>query len=590
MEKQYDVFISYSSKDEKTADAMVRVLESLKLRCWIAHRDIPFGANWATEIDRAIHNSTVLVLLMSKESLASEQVEKEIGLADKACEKHYAVRIDDAEPQGSIRYHLSGIQITEAAKDTEKKMKTLAAQIRSDLRTGSRDGTTKKSIQRTKGKRTSSTGKAFSPKLASLAGGAVLLVGILIYTSPNFLRDSGIPINFTTIIPAAQTSQPSTEEQLQETQTEATDTITVDYGDSGPTTQFSESNAQPQHGKEQTEPKEPELFTGGNNPATGMRNFGEKTGPIVGPAAEDGSNPLFGAWHMIYSTQDENKEPHFPEYFTVCSDGYTFFSQPMEDAYDEAIESGVNGLTIASISKDCTDGIRYPYARLQAIYEEIKDGRQPQIVWGDGTVNFCDIYLLAEESQKVKSTTCCFLEGEFDKDSFVKEEGDTAKAEPIKVKPEEIDAKDPENNEKFLKRYLVIHVTWDYRESPSDTSPADTWLVYQREDRMLGMYLNLTLMGTWTDSKGSTWRFSPKENDLDIVFSITHEDDTIDVGDFFFYFDDEENGKEFEEILFRFLESSQYNKRDLRYTVVYYDGCLLYLLDEEGEPFYLVRN
>jgi hypothetical protein len=40
------VFISHSSKDQQTADAIRQHLESAGLACWIAPRDIEAGADW----------------------------------------------------------------------------------------------------------------------------------------------------------------------------------------------------------------------------------------------------------------------------------------------------------------------------------------------------------------------------------------------------------------------------------------------------------------------------------------------------------------------------------------------------------------
>jgi hypothetical protein len=41
-----DVFISYSSKDKPTADAVCATLEANGIRCWIAPRDVVPGSDW----------------------------------------------------------------------------------------------------------------------------------------------------------------------------------------------------------------------------------------------------------------------------------------------------------------------------------------------------------------------------------------------------------------------------------------------------------------------------------------------------------------------------------------------------------------
>ncbi|HXQ15450.1 MAG TPA: toll/interleukin-1 receptor domain-containing protein [Caulobacteraceae bacterium] len=42
----HDVFISYSSKDKTTADAICALLERDGAKCWIAPRDILPGEAW----------------------------------------------------------------------------------------------------------------------------------------------------------------------------------------------------------------------------------------------------------------------------------------------------------------------------------------------------------------------------------------------------------------------------------------------------------------------------------------------------------------------------------------------------------------
>ena len=77
-EKTKEVFISYSTKDTEIALALLETLESYGLDCWIAPRNIPKGAQWAEEIDKAIQNARVFVVIVSSHSVESRQVPKEI--------------------------------------------------------------------------------------------------------------------------------------------------------------------------------------------------------------------------------------------------------------------------------------------------------------------------------------------------------------------------------------------------------------------------------------------------------------------------------------------------------------------------------
>lgn len=76
-EREY-VFISYSTKDRERADDVRSLLESTNVRCWMAPRDIPSSSNYAYVIERAISNCAIFLLLVSRNSVRSVWVQKEI--------------------------------------------------------------------------------------------------------------------------------------------------------------------------------------------------------------------------------------------------------------------------------------------------------------------------------------------------------------------------------------------------------------------------------------------------------------------------------------------------------------------------------
>ena len=77
-----DVFISHSSKDKEIADKVVQYFEDKGLSCWISSRDIVPGAEWAAAISTAITASKVFLLIYTENSAASEQVVREVSLAE----------------------------------------------------------------------------------------------------------------------------------------------------------------------------------------------------------------------------------------------------------------------------------------------------------------------------------------------------------------------------------------------------------------------------------------------------------------------------------------------------------------------------
>ncbi|MCK6444755.1 MAG: toll/interleukin-1 receptor domain-containing protein [Planctomycetes bacterium] len=77
----FDAFISYSHKDKSCVDAVVHILESRKIRCWIAPRDIVPGSNWGESIVQAMDSCRVLVLVLSQHSNRSQQILQEVERA-----------------------------------------------------------------------------------------------------------------------------------------------------------------------------------------------------------------------------------------------------------------------------------------------------------------------------------------------------------------------------------------------------------------------------------------------------------------------------------------------------------------------------
>ena len=77
----YDVFISYSTKNVDVAIALKSYLENKGLVCWKAPEDIPAGTDWDTGIVKGIKQSSIIVLIFSKDCDDSSYVKKELTLA-----------------------------------------------------------------------------------------------------------------------------------------------------------------------------------------------------------------------------------------------------------------------------------------------------------------------------------------------------------------------------------------------------------------------------------------------------------------------------------------------------------------------------
>lgn len=77
----YEVFFSYSHRDQGVATELVSMLEDAGLRCFHAHKDISAGDLWEPRIREALKAAKRVVLLITPRSKSSLWVAAEAGAA-----------------------------------------------------------------------------------------------------------------------------------------------------------------------------------------------------------------------------------------------------------------------------------------------------------------------------------------------------------------------------------------------------------------------------------------------------------------------------------------------------------------------------
>jgi WD40 repeat protein len=110
----HDVFISYSARDKAVADAVCATLESRKIRCWIAPRDVVAGERWVGALIDAIGQSRVFVLVFSDGANRSPQVLNELGEAVERGIPIIPFRIEDVPPSKEMGYYIKAIHWLDA--------------------------------------------------------------------------------------------------------------------------------------------------------------------------------------------------------------------------------------------------------------------------------------------------------------------------------------------------------------------------------------------------------------------------------------------------------------------------------------------
>jgi len=173
----YDAFISYAHADKASAEAVCARLETAKIRCWIAPRDILPGADWAGAIIGALGTCKVMILIFSSHSNDSPQVSREVK---RAFEKGVTVipfRIEDVNPSESLEYYMGSVHWLDAlTKPMEQHIDRLVPLIEAVLGLG--DAKTIKGGERPAAPPRTAPPRRALPKAAWIAGAIVLLAAV----------------------------------------------------------------------------------------------------------------------------------------------------------------------------------------------------------------------------------------------------------------------------------------------------------------------------------------------------------------------------------------------------------------------------
>jgi TolB-like protein/Tfp pilus assembly protein PilF len=126
----HDVFVSYASYDAVIAQKVCSELEAAGFKCWIAPRDVVPGTLYADGIVGAIDESKILVLILSKNAVASAHVGKELERATSKRHPIIALRLDTAPLTRAFEYFLNESQwIDVGAGNTDAAIEKLVVAV-----------------------------------------------------------------------------------------------------------------------------------------------------------------------------------------------------------------------------------------------------------------------------------------------------------------------------------------------------------------------------------------------------------------------------------------------------------------------------
>ena len=119
------IFITYSSKDQKVARTICTALENRGLACWISSRNVKPGQNYQEQIVRAIRGARVMVLVFTTNANNSNEIKKELALASQNNLVVIPVRIEDVAPNEAFAYEFATRQWIDLFEDWEKSISEL---------------------------------------------------------------------------------------------------------------------------------------------------------------------------------------------------------------------------------------------------------------------------------------------------------------------------------------------------------------------------------------------------------------------------------------------------------------------------------
>lgn len=113
----HDVFISYTTDEKKYATQLKDTLNLNGYSCWMAPESIPGGSSYANEIEKAISNCKVLVVILSDKAQDSIWIPKEISRALTHKKIVIPFHIDESNIRDPFIFFLSDTQWIEAFRN-----------------------------------------------------------------------------------------------------------------------------------------------------------------------------------------------------------------------------------------------------------------------------------------------------------------------------------------------------------------------------------------------------------------------------------------------------------------------------------------
>jgi hypothetical protein len=108
--KEQSYFLSYSKKDNDAAHKLIQTLKQRGISIWIDVEGLTGGVDWPTELMKAIDECSGFLLLISPNSMESEEVEREVKAAVGRKKIIIPIVLAEAKYRAGIAYYLETTQ------------------------------------------------------------------------------------------------------------------------------------------------------------------------------------------------------------------------------------------------------------------------------------------------------------------------------------------------------------------------------------------------------------------------------------------------------------------------------------------------
>jgi hypothetical protein len=136
------LFISYSRRDSNFVDRVITALAERGMRTWVDRSAIVGGAVWKASITEAIRDCVAFLIVVSPHSSDSENVPKELTLAERHNRPIIPVRYEDCALAPAMEYDLAELQFVDFCGNTfddalEELVRAIGAEKANEVRRSS---------------------------------------------------------------------------------------------------------------------------------------------------------------------------------------------------------------------------------------------------------------------------------------------------------------------------------------------------------------------------------------------------------------------------------------------------------------------